>query len=70
MHFLLECKIFLFYDFEENDRLYVNVDRFYRNMKRVIIKEKALSRGKLKYDRFEKNGVTLLQYMTLESQIH
>ena len=53
-NFILELKIFLFYDFKENVQLYGNVDSFYHSIRRVIIKEKLLSRGKPKFDRFER----------------
>ena len=50
--FLLECKIFLFYNHKETDSTQRNVDRFYHNVRKLILKEKKIVRGKTGYERF------------------
>ena len=51
-HFLLELKIFIFYDFVENEGLQLTIDRFYNKIRRLIIKEKHIARGEIRYERF------------------
>ena len=50
--FLLECKIFLFYDYKVTDSTKRNIDRFYHNIRKLIMKEKKIARGKTGYERF------------------
>ena len=72
-HFILECKIFLFYDYEWKDPVNVNVDKFYRSIKRTIIKEKEIARGKTRYDKFEnkwKNFTSIYDFRGPDPQMY
>ena len=45
-------KLFLFYDYVENENLNSTVDRFYNKVRNIIIKEKQMARGSMRYERF------------------
>ena len=50
--FLIECKLFLFYDYKVADSVKCNTDRFYHKVRKLILKEKHIARGKTGYERF------------------
>ena len=51
-HFLLELKLFLFYDFLEGESLESTIGRFYNKLRNIIIKEKNMAKGDFKYEKF------------------